>query len=96
MVADHPDVADGDDPTRIGPFLAETPDVAASLMSSGFAEADGVEALRINLPPGNRPGAAWLRALGVAIEPWDGRMGRGPQVPRRDETVYGMAAGALG
>ena len=85
-----------DDPPRIGPFLAETPDIAASLMSSAFAEADGVDALRINLPPNNRPGAAWLRGLGIEIEPWDGRMGRGPQVPRRDETVYGMAVGALG
>jgi ribosomal protein S18 acetylase RimI-like enzyme len=85
-----------DDPPRIGPFLAETPDIAAALMTRAFAEVDGVDALRINLPPNNRPGAAWLRAMGIDIEPWDGRMGRGPQVPRRDETVYGMAVGALG
>jgi ribosomal protein S18 acetylase RimI-like enzyme len=84
------------DPPRIGPFLAEEPHIAAALLTESFAEADGVEALRINLPPNNRPGAAWLRGLGIEIEPWDGRMGRGPQIPRRDETVYGMAVGALG
>jgi hypothetical protein len=84
------------DSPRIGPFLAETPDVAATLLVDAFDRARGVETLRINLPPNNRPGAAWLAQLGVEIEPWDGRMARGPQVPRRDETVYGMAVGALG
>lgn len=84
------------DPPRIGPFLAETPDVAATLLANAFARAEGVQALRINLPPNNRAGAEWLRGLGIEIEPWDGRMARGPQVPRRDETVYGMAVGALG
>jgi len=84
------------DPPRIGPFLAETPDIAAALLTESFAQAEGVDALRLNLPPNNRPGAEWLRGLGVEIEPWDGRMGRGPQIPRRDDTVYGMAVGALG
>lgn len=84
------------DPPRIGPFLADTPDIAATLLADAFARADGVETLRINLPPNNRTGAEWLARLGVEVEPWDGRMARGPQVPRRDETVYGMAVGALG
>lgn len=84
------------DPPRIGPFLADAPDVAAALLAHAFAAADGVETLRINLPPNNRSGAAWLQGLGIEIQPWDGRMARGPQVPRRDETVYGMAVGALG
>lgn len=84
------------DPPRIGPFVAETPVIAATLLTEAFARADGVRTLRINLPPDNRVGAAWLRGLGIPIEPWDGRMARGPQVPRREETVYGMAVGALG
>jgi hypothetical protein len=55
-----------------------------------------VDEWRLNLPPGNRPGAEWLRGMGVVVEPWDGRMARGPQVPRRDDTIYGMTVGALG
>ncbi len=84
------------DPPRIGPLLAETPDVAAALLVDAFERAKDVATLRINLPPNNRSGAAWLGGLGIEIEPWEGRMARGPQVPRRDETVYGMAVGALG
>ncbi len=84
------------DPPRIGPLLAETPDVAAALLVDGFERARDVATLRINLPPNNRPGAAWLEGLGIEIEPWEGRMARGRQVPRREETVYGMAVGALG
>ena len=41
----------------------------------------------------------WFRQAlgpGIELEPWDGRMGRGPLMPRRDDTVYGMAIGALG
>lgn len=84
------------DPARIGPFLADEPRVAEALLAWAFASAPNVTDLRLNLPPGNGPGAAWLRRLGVEVEPWDGRMGRGPRIPRRDETVYGMAVGALG
>lgn len=84
------------DPPRIGPFLADTPAIAAALLAEAFTRAPHVETLRINLPPNNRVGAAWLGDLGVDVEPWDGRMARGPQVPRREGTVYGMAVGALG
>lgn len=84
------------DPPRIGPLLADEPSVAASLAAEAFAIVPAADHLRLNLPPGNAVGAAWLRRLGVEVEPWDGRMARGPQVPRRDDTVYGMAVGALG
>ena len=85
------------DPPRIGPMLADDPAVAETLLVDAFSMLDVVaDGLRLNLPPNNRPGAEWLRGLGLEIEPWDGRMARGPQVPRREETVYGMAVGALG
>jgi ribosomal protein S18 acetylase RimI-like enzyme len=84
------------DPPRIGPFLADEPSIAEALLGRAFASAPAVTELRLNLPPNNAPGAAWLRTLGVEVEPWDGRMGRGPRIPRRDDTVYGMAVGALG
>ena len=84
-------------PPRIGPMLADDPAVAETLLVEAFSTLDvGADGLRLNLPPNNRPGADWLRGLGLEIEPWDGRMARGPQVPRREETVYGMAVGALG
>ncbi len=84
------------DGPRIGPMLADDPPVAESLLVEAFALVPATDELRLNLPPNNRPGAEWLRRLGVTIEPWDGRMARGPQLPRRDETVYGMTVGALG
>lgn len=84
------------DEGRIGPMLAEAPPVAAALLREGFALVPDAPEFRLNLPPNNRPGAAWLEQLGVEVEPWDGRMGRGPAIPRRDETVYCMAIGALG
>jgi GNAT superfamily N-acetyltransferase len=84
------------DAPRIGPLLADDPTVAETLMVEAFAVADAAGELRLNLPPNNHPGTAWLHGLGVQVEPWDGRMARGPQIPRRDDTVYGMAVGALG
>lgn len=84
------------DEPRIGPMLADAPPVAAALLHRGFALVPHVPEFRLNLPPNNRPGAAWLAELGVTVEPWDGRMGRGPAITRRDDTVYGMAIGALG
>ena len=84
------------DTPRIGPFVADIPTVAESLLWRAFALLPQADELRLNLPPNNRPGAEWLRELGVEVEPWDGRMGRGPQISRRDDTIYGMAVGALG
>ncbi len=83
------------DPPRIGPFVADDPEAAATLLAAAF-ERLGTATLRVNLPPGNRSGAAWLRSIGVAVEPWDGRMARGVRLPRREETIYGMTVGALG
>lgn len=81
---------------RIGPFLADEPAVAATVLSAAFADAPETDELRVNVPPGNRRGIEWLRALGVTVETWDGRMARGAEVPKREDTLYGMAVGALG
>jgi GNAT superfamily N-acetyltransferase len=81
---------------RVGPLVADTPEVAARLVGWALETMPAVEDVRLNLPPSNRAGAAWLGDLGVAIETWDGRMARGPDVPRRDETIYQMTVGPLG
>ncbi len=81
---------------RIGPMVAEDPEVAEALLVAAFGIAADVERLRLNLPPRNRPGAAWLESLGIRVDPWDGRMARGAQIQRREETLYAMAVGALG
>jgi len=84
------------DAPRIGPLVADAPEVAETLLGHAFDLAPTAAELRINLPPGNRAGAAWLASIGIQVEPWDGRMARGPQVARREDTIYGMAVGALG
>ena len=101
LVADGPSGIAGyacvrTDDARIGPMVADAPSTAGALLRAGFELLPGAADVRLNLPPNNRPGAAWLQSLGVELEPWDGRMGRGPAIPRRDATVYGMAIGALG
>jgi GNAT superfamily N-acetyltransferase len=84
------------DEPRLGPMVADTPDVAASLLRWAFEAIPGTDEMRLNLPPGNEVGAAWLRDLGVTAEPWEGRMARGADVPRRDDTIYQMTVGPLG
>lgn len=84
------------DGPRLGPFLADSPAVAATLLADAFRRVPHPEDLSLNLPSANEPGAKWLRELGVELEEWDGRMARGPQVPRRDETIYANLVGALG
>ena len=84
------------DGPRLGPFVADAPVVAAALLAEAFERAPGADALALNLPLANRAGTAWLSGLGVALEPWDGRMARGPQIARRDDTIYGNVVGALG
>lgn len=101
LVADGPSGIAGyacvrTDDARIGPMVADAPSTAGALLRAGFELLPGAADVRLNLPPGNRRGAGWLESLGVELEPWDGRMGRGPDLPRRDDTVYGMAIGALG
>jgi len=81
---------------RVGPVLADAPSVAETLLVEAFGAAPAAHELRLNLPPNNGSGAEWLGRLGVAIEPWDGRMARGDPVERRPDTIYGMTVGALG
>jgi GNAT superfamily N-acetyltransferase len=84
------------DGPRVGPFVADRPAVAAALLRAAFVHTPDAEALSLNLPMGNAPGTRWLRDLGIELEPWDGRMGRGPKLPRRDDTIYANVVGALG
>ncbi|HEX5039169.1 MAG TPA: GNAT family N-acetyltransferase [Candidatus Limnocylindria bacterium] len=80
---------------RMGPFLADDPDAAAELVAAAWDHAAG-EPLSVNVPTSNRTATAWLESIGVELDPWDGRMARGPQVPRRESTIYGSVVGALG
>lgn len=81
---------------RLGPFVADDPGVAAALVADAFARAPELDEIVINLPTSNLPGVGWLRSIGAESEVWDGRMGRGPDIPRRVDTIYGNAVGALG
>lgn len=81
---------------RLGPIVADEPSIAGTLMATAFEREPDLVELRLNLPPGNRRGETWLRSRGVMLEDWDGRMAKGAAIPRRDETLYGMALGALG
>lgn len=81
---------------RVGPLVADGPDIAAALVRAAFDLAPAMEEIGLNIPSGNEAGGRWLEELGVELEPWDGRMARGPQIPRRDETVYANLVGALG
>ena len=84
------------DADRVGPLVADTPDVAAALVGDALRRLPSARTVRLNFPAANRAGAARLRRLGAAMEPWSGRMARGAQVPRRENTIYGNAVGALG
>lgn len=81
---------------RIGPMVADTPEVAAGLVAAVFEAEPGIADLRLNLAPGNIDGAAWLKGARVATAGWHGRMARGPDVPRDDGTIYQMTVGPLG
>ena len=84
------------DGNRLGPFLADDPTVAASLVAEAFERCPTAAEMTLNLPTANRDGVAWLRTAGGELETWDGRMGRGEPTPRRDDTIYGNVVGALG
>jgi GNAT superfamily N-acetyltransferase len=84
------------DTGRIGPFVADDPTIAAALLADAFGRLPGTDLLTFNLPMSNEPGVAWLRSMKFELEPWDVRMGRGPDIPRRTSTIYGNAVGALG
>jgi GNAT superfamily N-acetyltransferase len=81
---------------RVGPMVADAPDVAAGLVTAVFEHDPEIADVRLNLPPGNVAGAEWLRRVRVARMDWDGRMAHGPDVPRRDDTIYQMTVGPLG
>ena len=84
------------DGPRIGPFVADSPEIASTLLADAFERVPHAEELSLNLPTSNVPGSAWLDGLGVALDPWDGRMGRGPDIERRNDTIYANLVGALG
>jgi GNAT superfamily N-acetyltransferase len=84
------------DDARLGPFVADGPDVAAALVASAFDRRPDASVLVFNLPMSNAEGVAWLATLGVRPDPWDGRMALGPEPSRRTSTMYGNAVGALG
>jgi GNAT superfamily N-acetyltransferase len=81
---------------RIGPFVADDPSVAAALLHHAFAIHPAAESLVINLPMTNDPAVAWIERIGIAMDPRDGRMALGPEIPRRVDTIYGNTVGALG
>ena len=84
------------DGPRLGPVLADTPGVAAALLAAAFERLPGAPELTLNVPTANVPGTRWLASVGIELEPWDGRMARGPAIPRRDDTIYANLVGALG
>lgn len=84
------------DGPRLGPVLADTPGMAAALLAGAFERVPGASELTLNVPTANGPGTRWLASLGIELEPWDGRMARGPSIPRRDDTIYANLVGALG
>lgn len=81
---------------RIGPVVADTPDIAVALVGEGLTRIPAAPGLRLNLPPENQSGIERLRAIGADLEPWTGRMARGQDVARRADTIYASAVGALG
>jgi GNAT superfamily N-acetyltransferase len=84
------------DADRVGPVVADTPDVAAALVDDALRRLPTARTVRLNFPAANRAGAARLQRMGAETEPWSGRMARGAQVPRREDMIYGNAVGALG
>lgn len=84
------------DGTRLGPFMADDPTVAGALLAATAMLAPDAERLGAQIPGENSDGIAWLKGIGAALEPWDGRMRLGPAVERRYETIYGSVIGALG
>lgn len=84
------------DAERIGPLTADTPDVAIAIVREALTRMPQTQSLRLTMPAGNRTGMEALRRIGATVEESGGRMALGPDVPRRDDTIYGHAAGALG
>ncbi len=87
-----------DSATRLGPWLADDRSAAAALLRAalGFRPGDLDAPLLAMAPAENGAGRAWLESVGSKLSGSDGRMARGPAIPRRLDTVYGNAVGALG
>jgi GNAT superfamily N-acetyltransferase len=81
---------------RIGPWLADDVNAAASLLAHLGRAEPATESFVTGMPGENAAGRAWLEGLGARMESHDGRMRRGSGVARRLETVYGNVIGALG
>ncbi|MEP7082830.1 MAG: GNAT family N-acetyltransferase [Chloroflexota bacterium] len=84
------------DEDRIGPWVADGPAEAAAILAEAFRRVPDHPELTANIPISNRGAVAWLRGLGVEPDPWDGRMALGSPIQRREETIFGSTAGALG
>lgn len=84
------------DATRIGPLVADSPELAVALVGEAFRRMPSAATLRLNLPAPTEVARQRLAAAGASFEAWEGRMAFGPAIPRRDETMYASAVGALG
>jgi hypothetical protein len=84
--------------TRLGPWLADDTEAAAALLhgSLNMRPPQLTAPVLTMAPAENATGRAWLASVGARLSGSDGRMARGPAIPRRLETVYGNAVGALG
>lgn len=83
---------------RLGPWLADDPDVAAALLAAAADRVPEDAPLTTNLSLANTSGVAWLRGIGAQLDTWEGSMRRGDPaaIRRRRETIYGNVVGALG
>lgn len=84
------------DEARIGPFVADDPAIATALLAAARDRLPRGSSIGFTLRAENRVAVAWLAGIGVAVEPWEGRMVRGSLAGRRTETLYGNVVGALG
>ena len=84
------------DEDRIGPWVADGTGEASAILAEAFRRVPDHPELTANIPISNRRAVAWLRGLGVTPDPWDSRMALGAPIPRREESIFGSTAGALG
>jgi GNAT superfamily N-acetyltransferase len=84
------------DEERLGPWVADGPGVAAGILAAAFQRVPDHAELTANIPISNAVAVGWLRGHGIEPDPWDGRMALGDPIPRREESIFGSTAGALG
>lgn len=84
------------DEGRLGPFMADDTATATALVSAARTRLPATTSIGFTLRAENEVARTWLAGLGVAVEPWQGRMVRGDLGSRRAETLYGNVVGALG